>query len=502
MIFKTQLTFVLILFFPFVLNAQDYRYTENNFASTEITENITYGTAPFLNAPYTVESYTTIDDLKMDIYLPQGDTNTKRPAIIFAHSGGFIIGHKNHDDMMALCDLFAKKGYVTATIDYRQGFSLVDNPNTHGTRAVYRGIQDGRTAVRYMRANANNYGIDANKVYFVGSSAGAFIALHSIYLNETEEIPPETGIVDYLNTTYPFSHTTPDLGGLDIGENLGYNGEPDAVVSLWGAVQNTDLITTSDTQPIFLVHGTGDVIVPFETGSPFSHPMLNTVYGSTLINDRLDDLGFTNKETYFVQDEGHEFYGVTNGVWTNGTGGNEHWNIITEKITHFLWKLHKPTANFEHSTNGLNVNFTNTSIDANSWLWDFGDGTTSTEQNPSHTYAESGNYAVKLYIENDILSWDEKTSNVTVNNLSVNDVQAIDFNYYPNPTRDFLYLELKKSYPQIKVEIFSLSGRLIRSAEFFNTKKVKINLKNLPQNTYIIKVKKGNTTSLLKVLKN
>lgn len=56
----------------------------------------------------------------------------------------------------------------------------------------------------------------------------------------------------------------------------------------------------------------------------------------------------------------------------------------------------KPTAGFSTAVDGLKVTFTNASEDATSYAWDFGDGGTSTEQNPVHTYAADGVYTVKL----------------------------------------------------------------------------------------------------------
>ena len=82
---------------------------------------------------------------------PAGDTETNRPTIVFAHGGGFSTGSKSVDDMKAFCDTFALKGYVTVTIDYRQGVEVVDNANLHYNRAAYRGMQDGRTAIRFLR---------------------------------------------------------------------------------------------------------------------------------------------------------------------------------------------------------------------------------------------------------------------------------------------------------------------------------------------------------------
>ena len=62
-----------------------------------------------------------------------------------------------------------------------------------------------------------------------------------------------------------------------------------------------------------------------------------------------------------------------------------------------------PTARFTHTVdvdNGLLVNFTNTSLNADTYSWDFGDGEASTDMSPSHTYASDGTYAVTLTATN------------------------------------------------------------------------------------------------------
>jgi PKD repeat protein len=59
-----------------------------------------------------------------------------------------------------------------------------------------------------------------------------------------------------------------------------------------------------------------------------------------------------------------------------------------------------PEAAFTYTAGGLVVTFTNTSQNATAYLWSFGDGITSTLENPVHTYAAAGDYTVVLTATN------------------------------------------------------------------------------------------------------
>ena len=64
-----------------------------------------------------------------------------------------------------------------------------------------------------------------------------------------------------------------------------------------------------------------------------------------------------------------------------------------------------PTASFTYSTDSLQADFTDGSSDEGAivqWLWDFGDGSTATVQNPSHTYPVRGMYSVQLTVTDDL----------------------------------------------------------------------------------------------------
>ena len=77
------------------------------------------------------------------------------------------------------------------------------------------------------------------------------------------------------------------------------------------------------------------------------------------------------------------------------------------------------SADAQMVTTSITVNFTdNSTINQTSWEWDFGDGNTSTQQNPSHTYATEGIYTVSLTVSNGIIiRTGIKTNYITVNNL-------------------------------------------------------------------------------------
>lgn len=73
-----------------------------------------------------------------------------------------------------------------------------------------------------------------------------------------------------------------------------------------------------------------------------------------------------------------------------------------------------PVANFTFSANALTVSFTNTSENATSYKWEFGDGETSKEASPKHEYASAGTYTVKLTAANASGVTAKKEASVTV----------------------------------------------------------------------------------------
>ncbi|RCL62477.1 MAG: hypothetical protein DBW80_03715 [Bacteroidetes bacterium] len=255
---------------------------------------IQYGAAD----PYDILGLSINQNLFLDLYIPVGDTLSHRPTIVFAFGGGFVIGSRNQPDLPRLRDYYVPRGYNLATIDYRLGFNVTSGGSA--LRAVYRGVQDMRAALRFLAENCDQYAIDTNHIVLMGSSAGSFIGLHHAYMDENER-PAET---------YGIPGENQDLGCADCSGNNSYNNQyirPMAVINRWGAMGDTNWIepTLRDSIPLISFHGTNDNVVPFGTEYPFSIPLFPPVYGSSVIHQRLENLGVHN-QFIPLEGAGHE----------------------------------------------------------------------------------------------------------------------------------------------------------------------------------------------------
>lgn len=160
-------------------SADDIRYLDPIFAEVTVVEALQYGVAPTSDG---------VDqDLLLDLYQPAGDEAIGRPAIVFAHGGGFTGGSRTDDGIVELATAFAQRGYVTASISYRVrpelGYEELIIGSLAGEMpgAMHDAQHDMQAAVRYLRANADVYGIDPDLIGAGGISAGASMALETAY---------------------------------------------------------------------------------------------------------------------------------------------------------------------------------------------------------------------------------------------------------------------------------------------------------------------------------
>jgi hypothetical protein len=209
-------------------------------------------------------TYSTPHNLQMDIYQPDGDTYAARPLIILAHGGSFIGGSKTDDaTVVELCNRFAKRGYVTASINYRLGtlINLVSPDSTVPMGIVVKAISDGKAAIRYFMKDAattNTYKIDTNNIFVGGNSAGAVLYMHVVYLSNIAECPP--AIADVMNVNGGFEGNS---------GNDGYTTKTKAAINLAGALNSPSFIGASD-KPSVNVQGTLDNTVPYNCANPLN----------------------------------------------------------------------------------------------------------------------------------------------------------------------------------------------------------------------------------------
>ncbi len=128
--------------------------------------------------------YKTIDnkELKLDIYHSKNITEST-PLLIFIHGGGWVKGDKQ-DYRGYLID-FAKKGYVTASIQYR----FVKKAKMPAP------ILDVKSAVIWLKKHAEEYHINKDKIAVIGGSAGAHLAMMIGYSSD------EPNFINYKDTT-------------------------------------------------------------------------------------------------------------------------------------------------------------------------------------------------------------------------------------------------------------------------------------------------------------
>lgn len=286
--------------------------------------------------------------LEMDISTPIGDNPPVcgRPLMVLIHGGAFFAGSKEDPAIQRMRQDFAKRGYVTAAVNYRLGLfqthlSINCNISALGAewnclnmadssewyRAYFRAIQDVNGAIRYLINHAHDYDIDPQNIFVVGESAGGFIAMGVGYLDDAGEILPGLTAMqaDVLppNSLYEMAciqgyglDTTissmelrrPDLGTFEGNLNL-----PAAdpyqirgVGSFFGAVFNHIFSSSQAVIPaLYLFHQPNDLIVPYGRSRifngyaycasqfPFScQNIINRphVYGSDGIKNMIDDM--------------------------------------------------------------------------------------------------------------------------------------------------------------------------------------------------------------------
>lgn len=179
-------------------------------------------------------------ELHLDLFRPE--KKGKYPALIQIHGGGWRSGNKSMEAAMAIS--IAKAGYVTIPVEYRLSLE-----------AKYpAAVHDIKAAIRWVKANADKYGIDTTKIAITGNSAGGHLAMLVAMTNSVAKLEGTEGCLSASSTV----HAVIDIDGVvDFMAplSLNLNRKPDSPDVAWlggSFLERPDL--WKEASPIFWVN--------------------------------------------------------------------------------------------------------------------------------------------------------------------------------------------------------------------------------------------------------
>ena len=221
-------------------------------------------------------------------------------------------------------------------------------------RTVYKAAQDIHAAVRYFRKNADKYGIDTNKIYILGNSAGGMLALENIYAKSKDDMPDyiARGAMLLPKNDDATEFDTIPLGDFDEYGETGVGGRANGVVSLWGSVHNPDVVKNSAMGDVekMLAREYGDEVAGLFTDNNIKLIVdVPYLYGSYVVDSIL-----TARNVYHElyapggMELRHEFYNSTR----EDKDGNKivFADSVQNKVFGFLYKLAVDSIPVEEQT--------------------------------------------------------------------------------------------------------------------------------------------------------
>ncbi|TVQ45776.1 MAG: T9SS C-terminal target domain-containing protein [Saprospirales bacterium] len=192
--------------------------------------------------------------------------------------------------------------------------------------------------------------------------------------------------------------------------------------------------------------------------------------------------------------------GALNLDWSTGNNTNSleglragsYVLIVTDSVGCFkreVFELQEPAtlfADFDYLKNELSVQFINLADSNATFFWDFGDGNTSTEENPEHTYSESGIYEICLLVSNDCEEIEICIEVDVSPSTTVEMKNQPSFVLYPNPASQVINIEISNSFSQEPISVFNSIGQLINMIAF--AEEISWDISQLPPGLYLIKM--------------
>jgi acetyl esterase/lipase len=232
-------------------DAKPRRYLDPVFEGVDATTDILYrSTVNGRGAPV---------DLKLNVYRPAGDTNTRRPAVMFMFGGYF--GSGDRGQLVELAQGMARRGYVAVTIDYRTRPWIFDGGNgcvpvggtcldpTQLGPAITDARDDGRAAMVWLHEHAAEYGIDSRAISAAGWSAGAITALNLVHDPTGDR--PEASIPAAAVSLGGILTPVP---GADDAPTLMMGGSHDSLLALSSQIAGCDVINEAGSHCEFVAY--------------------------------------------------------------------------------------------------------------------------------------------------------------------------------------------------------------------------------------------------------
>jgi acetyl esterase/lipase len=139
-----------------------------------------------------IQVYKTIDGVQLDAYIykpPDFKEGDRRPAVAFFHGGGWECGKPEWGQLQ--CEHFSSMGLVAFSFEYRL--------STQHDVTPIESLKDTKSAIRWIRKNAEELGVDPEKIIGSGYSAGGHLVMCTAMVEGYEEIHENQSISSAVN---------------------------------------------------------------------------------------------------------------------------------------------------------------------------------------------------------------------------------------------------------------------------------------------------------------
>ncbi|CAN5390557.1 N/A [soil metagenome] len=200
---------------------------------------------------------------RADLYLPANRAPKERsPAVLLIHGGGWTTGDKAEEREVNIATNLVKAGYVVMSINYVL--------STNGQVTWPQNVYDCKTAVRWLRKNADRLQIDADHIGVIGGSAGGHLAAFLAVTKPEHKFDPDGPYGEYSCRVQCAVDLYGPVEFMSYKPNLPMFGKSrDAAPELYKAASPINY-ATKDLPPILILHGTADKSVSIDQSKAFA----------------------------------------------------------------------------------------------------------------------------------------------------------------------------------------------------------------------------------------